>query len=83
MAQKKTGSRKLTVRVRLKVREIAEQKGRSKTWLSHHAELQYDTIRGIFSNPERDVSIVTLEKIARALRVNVTDLYEVLPDEEG
>ncbi len=82
MAQNKTGSRKLTIRVRLKVREIAEQKGRSRTWLSHHAELQYETIRGIFSNPERDVSILTLEKIARALRVPVTDLYTVVDEEE-
>ncbi len=82
MSQKKTGSRKLTMRVRLKVREVAEKQGRSKTWLSHRAELQYETVRNIFNNPDREVSIVTLVKIAHALNVEVSELYEVSRDDE-
>lgn len=65
----------------LKVKEIAEQQKRTRTWLSHHAEIQYDTVTRIWKKPETDASIVTLLKIATALNVPLTDLYEVLPDE--
>ena len=75
------GSQKLVVKVRLRIREIAESQGRSMTWLSHHAEIQYDTVRGIWNNPYRDCSITTLARIALALHVDVNELYEVLPDD--
>ena len=68
---------KLVVKVRLRIREVAESQGKSKTWLSHHAEIQYDTVRGIWSNPYRDCSITTLARIAHALHVDVSELYVV------
>jgi len=74
------GSHKLTMRVRLKIREIAEKQGHTRTWLSHHAEIQYDTVSGIWHNEYRDVGIATLVKIAHALQVNVSDLYVVEDD---
>ncbi len=45
------------------------------------ADVNYNTIRGIWDNPNRDVAVTTLEKIAKALGVNVSDLYEIIPDE--
>ncbi len=66
---------------RLKVKEVAMSKGISRTKLARLAEMQYDSINGIWQHPERDVSLSTLLKIARALKVGVSDLYEVLPDE--
>jgi DNA-binding Xre family transcriptional regulator len=68
------------MRVRLLIREICEDRKITRTWLSHHAEVQYDTISGIWKNPNRDVSIVTLLKIAHALNVDVSELYEVEPE---
>lgn len=65
---------------RLKVRQIAESKGISRTKLSHLTEMQYETINGIWNNQQRDISLTTLLKLARALGVGVDDLYEVLPD---
>ncbi len=50
--------------------------------LSRMADVNYNTIRGIWDNPNRDVAVTTLEKIAKALGVNVSDLYEIVPDEE-
>ncbi len=52
---------------RLKVRQIAESKGISRTKLSHLTEMQYETINGIWHDTQRDISL--------------SDLYEVLPDE--
>ena len=67
--------------IRLKVREIAEQQGITMAKLSRMADLNPGTIREIWQNPNRDVAVTTLEKIARALHCKVSDLYEIIPDE--
>ena len=78
MAKKLTGK---PMRVRLKVREITEKQGHTRTWLSFQARIQYDTVTRIWNKPETDASITTLLKIARALNVDVTALFEVINDE--
>jgi DNA-binding Xre family transcriptional regulator len=66
--------------VRLKVREIAEAKKINMSKLSRMADVNYNTIRAIWDNERKDVTVSTLEKIARALKVDVSELIEVLPD---
>jgi len=68
--------------IRLKVKEIAESKHINMAKLSRMADLNYGTIRAMYENPNRDVAVTTLEKIAKALKVEVTDLYEILPDDD-
>lgn len=68
--------------VRLKIREIAEAKKINMSKLSRMADVNYNTIRAIWDNEMKDVTVSTLEKIARALKVDVAELIEVLPDEE-
>jgi DNA-binding Xre family transcriptional regulator len=82
MSGNKSGSHKFVIQVRLKVKDIAESKGRSMVWLANHAEVQYDTIRGIFNNPGREVSVLTLAKIARALGCEVQDLFDISVTDE-
>ncbi len=67
--------------VRLKVREIAEQKGIGLSPLSRLADVHYRTIQGIWRNPYQGVNTKTLEKIAKALEVQTADLIEDIPDE--
>ena len=67
--------------VRLKIREIAEAKKINMSKLSRMADVNYNTIRAIWDNEMKDVTLSTLEKIARALKVDVSELIEVLPDE--
>ena len=69
------------VMIRLRVREIAEQKKISMTRLSRIADVNYKTVQAIFSDPYRDVAYRTLDKIAKALGVTVPDLIEDVPDE--
>ncbi len=76
MARKRIRGRKL-VRVKLRIKEVAEAKGFTQTKLSRQAELQYPTVHGLWTNPYRDASINTLAKIARALRVDIRELYEI------
>ena len=68
--------------IKLKVKEIADSRGINMAKLSRMADINYNTIRAIYDNPNRDVAVTTLEKIAKALKVEVTDLYEIIPDEE-
>jgi len=50
--------------------------------LSRLADVNYNTVRAIWDDENRDVAVTTLEKLARALKVPVTDLYEILPDDD-
>ncbi len=67
--------------IRLKIREIAESRKINQSKLSRMSDVNYNTIRGIWDNPHRDVAVTTLEKIATALGVPVSDLYEIVPDD--
>ena len=67
--------------IRLRVKEVATQKGISMTRLSRLADTNYKTIKAIFDNPYREVTTTTLNKLAKALGVAVADLIEEVPDE--
>lgn len=68
--------------VRLKVKEIAQRKGISSAKLSRLADVSYNTTQALFHNPQHDVSIYILHRIARALGVSICDLIEETPNEE-
>ncbi len=67
--------------IRLRVKEVAEAKGVSRLRLSRIADVNYKTIQGIWRDPYREISIKTLEKLARALKVPSSELIEDVPDE--
>ena len=69
--------------IRLRVKEVASQKGISMTRLSRLADTNYKTIKAIFDNPYREVTTTTLDKLAKALEVSVTDLIEEVPDDRA
>ncbi len=67
---------------RTKIREIAEAKKFNASSLSRRADLAYGTVWQIWNDPARDVSLRTLEKIAAALGVPVSDLIEEQPQSD-
>jgi DNA-binding Xre family transcriptional regulator len=69
--------------IRLKVREIAEQKHISMTRLSRIADVNYKTVQAIFHDPYRDVAYSTLLKLSRALGVSINDIAVEEPDEQN
>ncbi len=69
------------MKLRLRVREIAQQRGISMGKLERLADLSHPTIRDIFRNPYKEVTTTTLAKLATALGVSVSDLFEEVPDE--
>jgi DNA-binding Xre family transcriptional regulator len=78
----KWGEKERATMTRLRVKELAEQKGISMGKLSRTADVSYRTIRLIYKEPTRDVSLFTLQKLAKALGVATSDLIEDVPDED-
>ncbi len=67
--------------IRLRVKEVAEEKGMSMRKLAASADITYNTLRTIYRNPYRQVTTTTLERLARALDVPVIELIEeTLPE---
>lgn len=71
----------LMPRTRLKVKEIAKQKGWTQAKLGRAADINPRTMQGIYHDPYRDVAYSTLLKIAKVLGVDVSELIEEVPDE--
>ncbi len=67
--------------VRLKVKQVAKEKGMSMGKLSRVSDVAYNTIKRIYDDPDYSPTVNTLAKIATALGVSIADLVEVLPDE--
>jgi transcriptional regulator with XRE-family HTH domain len=70
------------MRVRLRVREIAEQKGYNMSQLARAADIGFTTVKRYFRNPYESANTHTLMRIAEVLGVDVRDLIEV-EDGEG
>nr|BBH91718.1 hypothetical protein KTC_64690 [Thermosporothrix sp. COM3] len=68
--------------IRLRVREIAEARGFNQSTLSRASDVSFNTIKRIFQNPYRSVSTDTLDRLAKALGVDIRDLVESVPDDE-
>jgi len=62
--------------VRLRIREIAEQKNISMSKLSRTADVNYKTIQTIWRDPYHGINTKTLERIAKALGVATNELLE-------
>ena len=67
--------------VRLKVKVLAQQKGISQGKLSRMSDVSMPTIQRIYRNPVgANVSLDVLDRIARALGVDVSELIESVGD---
>ncbi len=69
------------MKTRLRVKEIAKQKGLSMTKLHKKSDVAYGTVRKIFRNPYTEITLTTLNRLAEALEVESKELIESVPDE--
>jgi transcriptional regulator with XRE-family HTH domain len=69
--------------IRLKVREIAKQKGMSQRQLFFRSGVDITTLQKIWRNPHTNITIETLGKLARALGVDASELIEGQADASG
>ncbi len=66
---------------RLRVKEVAESKGYNMSSLSRSSDVSFRTIKRMWKNPQHDVTLSTLYRIAKTLGVRTGDLIEEVPDE--
>ena len=67
--------------IRLKIKEVAQQKGFSMSRLSRESNMAYKTIQTIWRDPHHEVTTTTLNKLVRTLAVHPSELIEYIPDE--
>lgn len=67
--------------VRLRVKEIAREKGISMGKLQRDADVAYNTVKRMFKDPYYITTTETLGKLARALGVSPGELIEEVPDD--
>jgi DNA-binding Xre family transcriptional regulator len=67
--------------VRLKVKQVAKEKGFSMGRLSRMSDVAYNTIKRIYDDPDYSPTVNTLAKIATTLGVSIAELVEIVPDE--
>jgi DNA-binding Xre family transcriptional regulator len=67
--------------VRLRVREVAKEKGMSMGKLHRQADVSYKTIKRIYSDPFYATTTITLGKLAKVLGVPPGELIEEASDE--
>ena len=68
--------------IRLKLKEVLQEKKISQSKLSRMADVSLNTIQAMYHNPYHDAVLSTLDRLAKALGVNVSDLYEVVSDDK-
>ena len=67
--------------IRLKVKEVAETKKMSMRKLVRESGIAYNTLRTIYRDPYTQVSTATLDRLAKALDVDASELLESVEDE--
>ena len=69
------------MKVRLRVKEVAAEKGVSMTKLSQRSEVAYNMVRKLMRDPYAEVTLSTLRRLADVLGVSTKDLIEDVPDD--
>ena len=67
--------------LRLRVKEVAQEKKLSMNMLSHRSEVAYNIIKDCYRNPYRVINSETINKIAKGLGVAATDILENVSEE--
>ncbi len=71
------GNQQAVLRTPLRIKQVAEERGFDIAKLSRRSDLSYKTVFNFWhDNPSKDVSLMTLRKIADALEVKVRDLLD-------
>ena len=62
--------------VRIRLKEVLQEKNISMSKLSRMSDISFSTISRIINDKNYSPTLATLERIARALDVSISDLYE-------
>lgn len=68
--------------IRLRIKEILEEKGKSNYWLSQQLGMCYRNYNNIVTNQTSAIRFETLEKLCEILEVPVSELFEQINEPE-
>jgi DNA-binding Xre family transcriptional regulator len=66
--------------IRLRVKEVAQQKKMSQGLLSRLSNVDINTLREIMHDDRRNITLETLNRLANGLQVDARDLIDYTPD---
>ena len=66
--------------IRLKIKEVAQSKGFSQRKLSMRSGVDLRTVQRIWRDPYKIVNTETLDKLAKTIGVDASELIESEPD---
>jgi transcriptional regulator with XRE-family HTH domain len=69
--------------LRLRLKEVAEEKQVSMTKLFHRSQVGYTSIRAMFKDPYYSTTTETINRLAKALNVPTTALLEDVSEEQA
>lgn len=67
--------------IRLRIKEILEEKGRSNYWLSQQLGMCYRNYHNIVTNQTSAIRFDTMERLCEILEIPVSDLFEQIDEE--
>lgn len=70
------------MQIRLRIKEILEEKGKSNYWLSQQLGMCYRNYHNIVTNQTSAIRFETLEKLCEILEVPVSELFEQINNPE-
>jgi len=68
------------VAIRIRLKAVLEEKHISMSKLSRMSDISFSTISRIINDRNYSPTLATLERLAKALNVPVSALYEEVPD---
>ncbi len=66
--------------IRLRVKEILDERGHTKYWLCKQIGYSYENLNKIVENQTKQIRFETLEKLSRILECDIGDLFEINDD---
>lgn len=68
--------------IRLKIRELLDQKGKTKYWLHNQINMDYNNLSRLMNNETDKIRFENIEKLCNILDCTPNDLFEIIPDDE-
>lgn len=68
--------------IRLRIKEILEEKGKSNYWLSQQLGMCYRNYHNIVTNKTSAIRFDTMERLCEILEIPVCDLFEQTDDKQ-
>lgn len=66
--------------IRLRIKEILEEKGKSNYWLSQQLGMCYRNYHNIVTNKTSAIRFDTMERLCEILEIPVEELFEQIDD---